>query len=149
MKNLLILLLALVLVFGSVQVVAAGEEPPVEPPIEPPLCKTFPIYVLHAINGEDLGLSMELPVIAEVFYEGELLAGIPLKYMESFRAELPAGEYYIRVFSVELDDYVPGMELGPVTLEGCIKVAVYAKLKGGTTPALIARVRELPTATAK
>lgn len=61
-------------------------------------CETFFVNVSHGINGIRLGLSKELPVIAYVYKDGDLLAQIPLEFKDTFQAELPVGEYTIEVF---------------------------------------------------
>ena len=101
----------------------------------------FDVYVRHGIDGTALGLSQELPVIANVYLNGELLAAIPLEYQDEFRATLPDGEYLITIYSVELETEIESMQVGPVEIgEEVNKVNLYAKLVKGE-PDVVVRVR--------
>jgi hypothetical protein len=97
---------------------------------------TFKVCVRHNINGRSLGLSKELPVIAEVTPSGGETVKIPLEFKDTFCAELPAGEYLIRVFSVELNDYIGSMTVGPVEIPPGADLFILARLSGGKTPIL-------------
>ncbi|WP_448335722.1 hypothetical protein, partial [Bellilinea sp.] len=78
-------------------------------------CPTFIAHITHGIDGTKLGLTQELPVVVEVYFGPnlKLLDKIDLKYKESFTGELPRGTYLIKVFSVELEQYVETMTVGP------------------------------------
>ena len=102
---------------------------------------TFKVTVVHGINGRSLGLSKELPVNVEVWKDGAVLAHIKdFTFKERFAAELPAGTYQIRVYSVELKAYVTSMDLGPVEIPGGANLLIRAKLSGGT-PILAVKAR--------
>ena len=102
---------------------------------------TFNVSVFHGINGNTLGLSRELPVEAYVYKSDVLLAIVPLEFRERFSADLPAGNYTIKVFSTELGTFLPSMQVGPVELPEGIDVRLSAQLGTGKTPLLIARVK--------
>ncbi|MFN7036714.1 MAG: hypothetical protein ACK4SN_10135 [Bellilinea sp.] len=93
-------------------------------------CPTFIAHVTHGIDGTRLGLTQELPVVIYVYYgpNQKLLDKIELKYKESFTAELPRGTYLIEVYSVELNQYIDTMTVGPVKIPGCKKVILQARL---------------------
>lgn len=93
-------------------------------------CPTFIAHVTHGIDGTRLGLTQELPVVIYVYYGPnlKLLDKIELKYKESFTAELPRGTYLIEVYSVELNQYIDTMTVGPVEIPGCKKVILQARL---------------------
>ncbi|WP_322792474.1 hypothetical protein [Bellilinea sp.] len=95
-------------------------------------CPTFIAHITHGIDGTKLGLSQELPVIVEVYFGPnlKLVDKIDLKFKQSFTAELPRGTYLIKVFSVELNEYVESMTTGPVEIPGCKKVIFQARLVG-------------------
>ncbi len=107
-------------------------------------CPTFIAHITHGIDGTRLGLSQELPVVVYVYIGPnlKLLDKIDLKYKESFTAELPRGTYLIKVYSVELQDFVESMTVGPVEVPGCTKVIFQARLVGGK-PVINVIVREL------
>jgi len=107
---------------------------------------TFDISVYHGINGRSLGLSKELPVIAEVYKDGAKLADIPLSFMDRFSTSLPAGNYLIKVWSVELDAYVDSMTVGPVDLPAGVDVRAKAQLSADKTPIINVRVKGGETA---
>lgn len=102
---------------------------------------TFNVSVYHGINGKALGLSKELPVMAYVYRNGELLATLPLEFKDRITANLPAGNYTIKVFSTELNSFVPSMQVGPVELPEGIMVRLNAQLGAGGAPDLVARVK--------
>lgn len=93
-------------------------------------CPTFIAHITHGIDGTKLGLSQELPVIVEVYFGPnlKLVDKIDLKFKQSFTAELPRGIYLIKVYSVELEEYVESMTTGPVEIPGCKKVIFQARL---------------------
>lgn len=93
-------------------------------------CPTFIAHVTHGIDGTRLGLTQELPVVIYVYYgpKLKLLDKIELKYKESFTAELPRGTYLIEVYSVESNQYIDTMTVGPVEIPGCKKVILQARL---------------------
>lgn len=106
-------------------------------------CQTFFVNVSHGINGTRLGLSKDLPVIAYVYKDGELLAKLPLVFKQTFQAELPVGEYTIEVFSEELGVFIDSMKVGPVEIPGCVKVNLLARLGEKGEPTIRVMVREL------
>jgi hypothetical protein len=101
---------------------------------------TFNISVYHGINGKALGLSKELPVVATVTKDGQIIANIPLEFKDRFTADLPAGTYLIEVTAVGVGP-VPSMTLGPVAIPEGVDVRVQAQLSAGKTPILNARVK--------
>ena len=101
---------------------------------------TFNVSVYHGINGRSLGLSHDLPVIAEVYKDGAKLADIPLSFMDRFSTSLPAGNYLIKVWAVELGAYVDSMQVGPVNLPAGIDVRLKAQLSADKTPIINVRV---------
>lgn len=101
---------------------------------------TFNISVYHGINGNALGLSKELPVIASVWKDGALLATLPLSFKDRFTADLPAGTYTIMV-SLPDGTPLPSMTVGPVEIPADADVRIQAQLSAGKTPILNARVK--------
>lgn len=116
-----------------INVRVTGGEKPAHP-------TTFNVSVVHGINGRNLGLSRELPVVAEVYKDGAKLAEIPLSFKDRFTAELPAGNYEIKVWSVELGAYVDSMTVGPVDLPAGIDLGLRATLENGT-PVLKVKIK--------
>lgn len=102
---------------------------------------TFNISVYHNINGNALGLSMELPVTAEVYKDGVLLALLPLEYQDRITTDLPAGNYKIMVTSEEAGP-LPSMTVGPVDIAAGSVVRAQAQLGAGQTPVLSVRASE-------
>ena len=100
---------------------------------------TFNVKVKHAIDGNALGLSEELPVDVMVYRDGALLATLRLEYQEVYKAELPAGEYLIMVESVEAGP-LPSMTVGPVEVPAGVTVGFKAILEG-STPILDVKIR--------
>ena len=107
-------------------------------------CPTFIAHITHGIDGTKLGLTQELPVVVEVYFGPNLilLDKIDLKYKESFTGELPRGTYLIKVFSVELQQYVETMTVGPTKIPGCKKVIFQARLVDNT-PVINVIIRDL------
>lgn len=107
-------------------------------------CPTFLAHITHGIDGTRLGLTQELPVRVEVYFGPnlKLVDKIDLKYKESFTAELPRGTYLIKVYSVELQQYVDTMTVGPVEIPGCKKVIFQARLVNNT-PVINVIMRDL------
>ena len=101
---------------------------------------TFNISVYHGINGNSLGLSKELPVIASVYKDGQLIATLPLEFKDRFSADLPAGTYTIMVEAVGVGP-VPSMTVGPVAIPADVDVRLNAQLGAGGTPIIKARVK--------
>jgi hypothetical protein len=102
---------------------------------------TFNVSVYHGINGKDLGLSKELPVVAYIYQDGNLLAYAPLEFKQRVTVDLPAGNYTIKVFSTELGAFVPSMQVGPVDLPEGISVRLNAQLGAGNVPTIAVRVK--------
>lgn len=104
---------------------------------------TFNVSVYHGINGKALGLSKELPVIATVEKDGQLIAELPLEFKERFSADLPAGTYTIMVFALVDGNrvLVPSMTVGPVAIPADVDVRLQAQLAEGKTPILSVRVK--------
>ncbi len=103
---------------------------------------SFKVVVVHGINGEKLGLSEELPVVAIVQRDGEVIAEIPLEYKDKFRSKLPAGNYLIQIKSVELDTIIDSMTVGPVDIPAGVKVSLLATLDEDNTPIVEVKVKE-------
>jgi hypothetical protein len=101
---------------------------------------TFNISVYHGINGNALGLSKELPVLASVYKDGQLIATLPLSFKDRFTADLPAGTYEIMVEAVGVGP-VPSMTVGPVAIPADVEVRLNAQLGPGGTPIIKARVK--------
>lgn len=101
---------------------------------------TFHISVYHGINGNALGLSKELPVVASVYKDGVWLADLPLEFKDRFTANLPEGTYTIMV-NAEGVGPVPSMTVGPVFLPADAEVRLKAQLGAGGTPIIAARVK--------
>jgi len=104
---------------------------------------TFNVSVYHGINGKALGLSKELPVIASVYKDGQLLAQLPLEFKDRFNADLPAGTYTIMVSAVVDGKMipVPSMTVGPVAIPADVDVRLQAQLAESGTPILSVRVK--------
>jgi hypothetical protein len=127
----------IVLVFALVAVMAAGFA---FAPAARAADGTFNISVYHGINGTALGLSKELPVIASVYKDGELMANLPLSFKDRFSGALPEGTYTIMVTAVGVGP-VPSMTVGPVFLPADAEVRLHARLGAGGTPIISARVK--------
>lgn len=100
---------------------------------------TFNISVYHNINGRALGLDKALPVTAEVWKDGQILANVPLSFKDRFSADLPAGTYQIRVLLGGVE--IPSMGVGPVEIPASVDVRIQAQLGAGQTPVLAVRVK--------
>jgi hypothetical protein len=100
----------------------------------------FDISVYHGINGRSLGLSKDLPVIATVYQDGEMLAELNLEFKDRVKTQLPAGEYLITVESAEVGP-LPSMTVGPVDIPAGADVSLHAKLSGGKTPIIKAKIK--------
>lgn len=97
---------------------------------------SFTIFVKHGINGERLGLPMELPV--DVYINGELaIAGF--EFGDRVKTTLPAGAYDISVTLAGTDTEVMSLS---ADIPGCSKAIVVARLVQGT-PTLVAKVVSL------
>lgn len=96
----------------------------------------FYVTVKHGINGERLGLPMELPV--DVYINGDL--AIPgFEFGDSVKTMLPAGAYDISVTLAGTDTEVMSLS---ADIPGCSKVSIVARLVQGT-PTLVAKVISL------
>lgn len=104
---------------------------------------TFNVSVYHGINGKALGLSKELPVIATVEKDGQLIKELSLKFKDRFSADLPAGTYTIKVYAIVDGNrvLVPSMTVGPVAIPADVDVRLQAQLAEGGTPILSVRVK--------
>jgi len=104
---------------------------------------TFNVSVYHGINGKALGFSKELPVIASVYKDGQIIAELPLEFKDRFSADLPAGTYTIMVSAVVGGNFVPvpSMTVGPVAIPADVDVRLQAQLAEGGTPILSVRVK--------
>jgi hypothetical protein len=100
---------------------------------------TFNISVFHNINGRALGLDKDLPVVAEVWKDGQVLANLPLSFKDRFTADLEPGTYQIRVLLG--GNEIPSMGVGPVEIPAGVDVRIQAQLSGGKTPILSVRVK--------
>ncbi len=131
------ILLVLALLLGpTVSMASAGVQPP-----DP--CKFFYISIAHQIDGTKLGLSLELPVIVEVYYgpTQKLIHSIPLSYRQLYNAQFRRGDYLIKVYSVELGAYVQTLEYSG-EFPGCVKALVRFRLVDGV-PTTVVQFREL------
>ncbi len=128
----------IMLVFALVAIMAAGFA--FGAPTAKAADGTFNISVYHNINGKALDLSKELPVIASVYKDGQLLANLPLSFKDRFSADLPEGTYTIMVEAVGVGP-VPSMTVGPVFLPADADVRLQARLGEGGTPIIKARVK--------
>lgn len=100
---------------------------------------TFHISVYHNINGRALGLDKELPVVAEVWQDGEWLTNVPLSFKDRFSADLPAGTYQIRILLGGTE--ITSMGVGPVDIPAGVDVRIQAQLGAGKTPITSVRVK--------
>jgi hypothetical protein len=120
------------LVFGLAATPALAKERPGK------FCdpNNFYIQVKHGINGERLGLPMELPV--DVYINGDL--AIPgFEFGDMVKTTLPAGAYDISVTLAGTDTEVMSLS---ADIPGCTKVSIVARLVQGT-PTLVAKVISL------
>jgi len=133
LSRLMIVLTLAALVFGGVAFTAptayAADAP-----------ETFNISVYHGINGRSLGLDKALPVTAEVWKDGAILAFVDLSFKDRFSADLEPGVYQIRVFADGIGE-IPSMGVGPVEIPAGVDVRIQAQLSGGKTPILNVRVK--------
>ena len=119
-------LLILSMFFGFAPSVVNAEVPP--PPTK---CPDFVLTATHGIDGTKLGLSQDLPVVIEVFLYGKPLTQIPLKFKDNYMATLLRGDYSFKVFSTELQSYLPSAEVTTFKVPGCTKVGLHLRLVDG------------------
>jgi hypothetical protein len=121
---LLLIAMALSLVFTAVPVQAAE--------------RTFKLTVVHAINGQKIGLAKELPVDIKVYKDGKLRTTITdLKFGEKVTIKkLPAGMYKFEVFHHGTTKIIASMTTSPVLLKGGTIVRVRAVLNYKKVPIL-------------
>ncbi len=100
---------------------------------------TFNISVYHNINGRALGLEKDLPVVAEVSKDGNFWHNLPLSFKDRFSADLPAGNYQIRILLSGTE--IPSMGVGPVDIPAGVDVRIQAQLGAGKTPITSVRVK--------
>jgi hypothetical protein len=134
-NRLLIVVVALIVALGfAVQPAMADEH-------------MFNVSVYHNIDGTRLGLSEDLPVDIYIYDgAGRLLSIIAgFTYKERIDTQLPAGVYEIRVYSHELDSFVPSMTVGPTEIPGGVDVRLQARLGVGKTPIIGVKVNGEPT----
>jgi len=75
--------LVLPLAFGAGTALAAEHEGPT----------SFFISAYHYVKGDEIGLTREAPVFVQVVRNGQVLAYLPMKYMDRVDANLPGGTY--------------------------------------------------------
>lgn len=119
-------LLVLSMFFGFAPGAVKAEVPP--PPTK---CPDFILTATHGIDGTRLGLSMDLPVIIEVYLYGKPLTQIRLKFKEYYMATLLRGDYSFKVFSTELQSYLTTAEVTTFTVPGCTKVGLHIRIVDG------------------
>ena len=102
---------------------------------------TFDVRVYHGINGNSLGLSKALPVIANIELDGAPLAGVPLEFGDVVNTQLPEGDYLITIYSEELGMDLSTMTVGPVYIPAGLDVDLHAKLAGGKTPVIKVKIK--------
>ncbi|MHB8133066.1 MAG: hypothetical protein ACYDH1_02480 [Anaerolineaceae bacterium] len=124
-RSLMILLVLSLLMGFAPKTVQAVVIPP------PQKCPDFVLTATHGIDGTRIGLSKELPVIIEVYLYGKPLTQIPLKFQENYMATLLRGDYSFKVFSTELQAYIPTAEVATFTVKGCTKVGLHIRLVDG------------------
>ncbi len=124
--RLMSVLLILSMFFGFAPSVVNAEVPP--PPTK---CPDFVLTATHGIDGTKLGLSQDLPVVIEVFLYGKPLTQIPLKFKDNYMATLLRGDYSFKVFSTELQSYLPSAEVTTFKVPGCTKVGLHLRLVDG------------------
>ena len=98
---------------------------------------TFKLTVKHRLNGEKIGLDRELCV--DVYVNNAKT--IPdFCFGDTFRAELPAGEYAVELFLAGTDTST-GLTLGPVDIPGGVMVTLIAR-NSVNGPFIQAKIRE-------
>jgi hypothetical protein len=102
--------------------------------------ETFSICVRHNINGRALGLSKELPVTAFVTVPSGEEVPIRLEFKGTFKRDLPAGVYSIRVVSDEAGP-LPSMSVDPVDIPAGADVFILARLGARKMPVLDVKLR--------
>ena len=102
-------------------------------------CPTVSFTFTHRVDGTKLGLSQALPVIAEVYFgpNQRLVASIPLEYQQNAQFDWTHGLFTIKYFSVELNQYVDSLQVGPETFERCTKVGLHSKIVDGVPSTLV------------
>jgi hypothetical protein len=99
---------------------------------------SFNLMVEHLINGNDLGLDKDLPVL--VFINNNLALD-DFRFGESISTSLPAGTYTINVALAD-GTPLPSMDVGPVTIPAGVDVDIKAVLDFEDTPYLNVSVSE-------
>lgn len=124
--RLMSVILILSMFFGFAPSVVKAE---VLPP--PAKCPDFVLTATHGIDGTRLGLSQDLPVIIEVYLQGKPLTQIPLKFKDNYMVTLLRGDYSFKVYSTELQRYLPSAEVTTFEVFGCTKVGLHIRLVNG------------------
>ena len=68
-----------------------------------------------------------------------MIANIPLEFKDRFTADLPAGNYTIKVSYNGTE--LPSMTVGPIDIPADVEVRLQAQLSASKTPVLNARVK--------
>jgi len=124
--RLLSVILVLSILLGFAPTAVKAEVPP--PPTK---CPDFVLTATHGIDGTKLGLSQDLPIVIEVYLYGKPLTQIPLKFKENYMATLLRGDYSFKVYSTELQSYLPSAEVATFKVPGCTKVGLHVRLVDG------------------
>lgn len=124
--RLLSVILVLSILLGFAPTAVKAEVPP--PPTK---CPDFVLTATHGIDGTKLGLSQDLPIVIEVYLYGKPLTQIPLKFKENYMATLLRGDYSFKVYSTELQSYLPSAEVTTFKVPGCTKVGLHVRLVDG------------------
>lgn len=127
-RNIVIASLALALVFASAFFAPEAQAE----------SGKFNLTVKHLINGTDLGLDKELPVM--VFINGNLAIS-DFQFGETVNTSLPAGDYMINVALMD-GTPLPSMDLGWINIPADVDVTVKALLDFEDTPYLNASVAD-------
>jgi hypothetical protein len=97
--------------------------------------ENFNLKVKHNINGQSLGLDKALPV--DIYANGNYVD--TFSFGEIFKAELPAGNYFIEVKLAGTSTVV--MSLGPTDIPADVDVTIRATLGADKTPTLRVNIK--------
>ena len=129
------------IVFALVLALGLGGTALAQTAAEEPAPTTFTISAAHMVQGNQIGLTAETPVFVGISRNGQLLASVPMVYMQRIQAELPAG-----VYELTFTDQLTGNLLfscGPYDIPAGVSVRLQAHEKGpGRIPACYVRVMD-------
>lgn len=130
-KVVLAILMALLLLaaFGGAALAQTEDEAPT----------TFYLEAAHRVQGNQIGLSRETPVVVGVIRNGLPLTYVRMNFGDRVGAELPVGVYELTFTNTSTGDLL--FTCGPYTITDALEVRVQAHEKGpGRVPACYVKI---------